>query len=289
MLEKIENGFLKIDVSSHGAELKSIFSKKYNKEYLWQGDQAFWPRRSPVLFPIVGKLHHNKYRIGNKTFELGQHGFARDKNFELVDKDNSSITYSLKSNPDTLRVYRLQFELLIRYSIAVNRLHVDYKVINTDTGKIYFTIGAHPGFICPLNEGEEFSDYFLELQKEEEADRYLLEDGLLNGKTERILNKEKILNLSEDLFKKDAIVLKNLKSCSMKLKSKKSDYQLKVDFAGFRYMGIWKKPGASFLCIEPWVGIADKKDFAGELKEKEGIKHLNEGEMFTAGFMITVG
>ncbi|MBX9850797.1 MAG: aldose 1-epimerase family protein, partial [Cytophagaceae bacterium] len=286
MLEKIENDFLKIEISSHGAELKSIQSKKNNKEYLWQGDQAFWPRRAPVLFPIVGKLHQNKYRIGNKTFEMGQHGFARDKNFELIDKDNTSVTYSFKANPDTLKVYPYQFELLIRYSIVVNRLHVDYEVVNTDKDKIYFTIGAHPGFICPLNEGEEFTDYFLEFQKEEEADRHLLDDGLLNGKTEKILNNEKVLNLTEDLFKKDAIVLKNLKSCSMKLKSKKSDYQLKVDFSGFRYMGIWKKPGAPFICIEPWVGIADKKDFSGELKEKEGIKHLNEGEMFTAGFII---
>jgi galactose mutarotase-like enzyme len=289
MLERIENDFLKIEVSSSGAELKSILNKRDQKEYLYQGNTPYWPRRAPVLFPIVGKLNQNKYRYNGRVYEMGQHGFARDKNFELLDKRSDAVLFSLKSSLETYKVYPFEFELQIRYSLVVNRLLVDYEVINTDKNDLLFTIGAHPGFVCPLNSNEKFSDYYIEFQREETADRFLLDDGLFNGKTEKILNNEKVLNLSDDLFKKDAIVLKDLKSYSLKLKSHTSSYQLKIDFSGFRYLGIWKKPEAPFLCIEPWVGIADKKNFNGEMKEKEGIKKLKEGERFTAGFMVTLG
>lgn len=288
MFEFIENEFLSVEVNALGAELKSLFNKKNGKEYLWQAHPAFWPRRAPVLFPIVGKVRNNQYHAEDKCWELGQHGFARDTIFQLTDKTKNSLTYSLKKSADTLKVYPYRFELLIQYSIHGNKLSIQYEVNNLDDKNIYFSIGGHPGFNCPLHEGEKFTDYFIEFEKEETADRHLLTDGLFNGKTEKVLNKQKTLTLKEDLFKADAIVLKNLNSSFLKLKSKSSDYELTFNFRGFPYLGIWKKLEAPFICIEPWFGLADKVGFEGAIEEKEGIVSLSEGDKFVCEYSVQV-
>jgi len=288
MFEFIENEFLCVEVNALGAELKSIYNKKNQKEYLWQAHPAFWPRRAPVLFPIVGKLKNNQYFAEDKCWELGQHGFARDAIFQLIDKTGNSLTYSLKKSADSLKVYPYRFELQIQYAINRNRLSVQYEVNNLDDKNIYFSIGGHPGFNCPLNSGEKLTDYFIEFEKAETAERHLLTEGLVTGKTEKILNKEKVLGLNEDLFKADAIVLKNLNSSYLKLKNKASDYELIFNFRGFPYLGIWKKSEAPFICIEPWYGLADRITFDGSLEEKEGIVSLSEGDKFVCEYSIEV-
>lgn len=288
MIEIIENDFLRVEVNAFGAELKSIFNKENQSEYLWQAHPAFWGRRAPVLFPIVGKVKNNTYRAEEKCWELGQHGFARDTIFQLQDKTESSLTYTIKQSPESLKQYPYRFELHIHYSLQGKEISVRYEVVNADDKNILFSIGAHPGFNCPLTLGEKFSDYYIEFEKEEDTERHLLNDGLFNGKKQKVLRNEKTLNLSEELFLADAIVFKNLNSSSLKLKSRKSDYELKFNFRGFPYLGIWKKTEASFICIEPWFGLADKIDFDGDLEEKEGIVSLPEGEKFVCAYSVEV-
>jgi galactose mutarotase-like enzyme len=289
MTEWIENNFLRISVKARGAELASIFNKKNQQEYLWQGDINHWPRQAPVLFPVVGKLKENKYIAEGKAWSLSQHGFARDKDFQIIDKKNDSLTFSLQSSEETLRIYPYKFELIIKYLLVKNKLTTQYNIVNKDDKTIWFSIGAHPGFNCPLNGTENFSDYYIEFEKNETLERHLLTDGLFDGRKEVVLNNERILNLSEDIFLKDALVFKNLASSSLKLKSRKSDYEFTFEFKGFPFLGIWsKKEGAPFICIEPWFGIADKNNFEGELKDKAGILSLEKGKIFDCGFWIEI-
>lgn len=288
MIEIIESEFIKAAIDTAGAELKSIHHKQKNKEYLWQGSADFWPRRAPVLFPIVGKLNGNSYLSGSKKYSLPQHGFARDRSFSVEKKSKSRITFILNSDSESLKTYPFDFELRITYELHNNTLKVMYDLINVNEGEMYFSIGAHPGFNCPVNAGEKFSDYYIEFEKEETAGRCLLDEGVFNGKTEPLLKSSKFLDLNYELFRKDAVVFKNLRSNYLFLKSKTSGYELKFEFEGFPYFGIWTKDNAPFICLEPWCGLADNNDFTGELKDKEGIISLAKSEHFNRSYMITI-
>lgn len=288
MTEKIGNDQLNIEVSLSGAELSSIYHIPSKKEYLWQGDAKWWPRRAPVLFPVVGKLKDNSFRINSEKYTLGQHGFARDKDFTLIKKEKNKLVFSLCSDKSTIKVFPFHFELQISYEISGATLKITYEVKNTDQKEIYFSIGAHPGFNCPLNNNELFSDYYLEFEKKETFDRHLLDGGVFNGLTERVMTDSNILELTDDLFAKDAIVFKNLQSTHISLKSKKHKQTLKFNFSEFPFFGIWTKPGAPFICLEPWCGIADNKDFTGELKDKEGIIRLNRNSSFLRSYSIEI-
>ncbi|HEY8400021.1 MAG TPA: aldose 1-epimerase family protein [Cytophagaceae bacterium] len=288
MVAIIINEFLKVTVKSSGAELISLKNTITNLEYLWQGDPAYWARRAPVLFPIVGRLKDHKLQVDGQSYTLPQHGFARDMIFDLVDHQDDCLTYKLKSSEETLKIYPFNFELTITYRLVKNKLVVTYEVKNTDDKTIYFSIGAHPAFRCPLVQGEKFEDYYLEFEKPETAERLLLTEGLFNGQTEPVLNNENILPLSYDLFdEKDAVVFKGTRSRTVSIKSKKSKNVINVDYSGFPYLGIWTKK-APFICIEPWYGLADKVDFNGEFKDKEGVRPLIKGRTFNCEFSIEI-
>lgn len=287
MVAIIINEFLKVTVKNSGAELVSLKNCLTNMEYLWQGDPQYWARRAPVLFPIVGKVNHNTYTVDGKAFELPQHGFARDQMFDLVDQQDDALTYKLRSSEETLKLYPFQFELCISYRLERNKMIVSYEVKNTDIGQIFFSIGAHPAFRCPLLPNETFEDYYLEFDKKETLSRHLLTNGLFNGNTEQVLDNDNVINLNNKLFEKDAIVFKNTKSSCVSLKSKKSKNQIIFDYAGFPYLGIWTKPGP-FICIEPWHGLADKDGYTGEFKDKEGVRSLLKGKSFKTEYSIEV-
>ncbi|TAH24409.1 MAG: aldose 1-epimerase family protein [Cytophagales bacterium] len=289
MVAIIINEFLKLTVKSSGAEMISIKNTITNKEYLWQGNPAYWARRAPVLFPIVGKLNNNNYRVNSESYELPQHGFARDMHFELIDHVENSLTYLLKSNSETLKVYPYKFELYIKYSLEQNKVVINYEIKNCDDDLIYFSLGAHPAFNCPLESNEKFSDYYLTFEKEESIDTLLLENGLLNGKSSPMLLNQTNLPLTTALFDQDALIFHGLKSRNVALKSYKSKHSIAIDFTGFPYLGIWSKKGGSpFVCIEPWMGIADSLGFEGSFKEKTAVRSLAKGKTFHAEYSITI-
>ncbi|MFN6946995.1 MAG: aldose 1-epimerase family protein [Cytophagaceae bacterium] len=290
MVESIENKFIQITARPSGAELVSVKNKKNDREYLWQGDPQFWPRRAPVLFPIVGKLSNNSYSVNGETFDMPQHGLARNSLFNLTSKTEDSLVYTLASDEETLKTYPFRFQFEVTYTLIENEVKVHYKISNTDSKKIWFSIGGHPGFNCPLLPGEKFSDYYIEFEKEETLERHLLDDGLFNGKKETVLKNGSELQLSTELFAKDALVFKNLKSEKVCLKSKRSSYSLEFLFKGFPYLGIWTKgQGSPFVCIEPWLGLADNKGFTGDLSEKEGILSLEPEKVFDCEYSFRIG
>ena len=275
MICTLENAFIKVEVSAQGAELQSIFSKQFQLEYLWQGDPAFWPRKAPVLFPIVGKLKDNQYTVAGKEYTLFQHGFARDNVFALVSSTNASVVYRLQHNEGFLKIFPFEFQLDIIYSIVDSTLKIEYRIQNpSDTTDLYYSIGAHPGFNCPLVEGETFEDYYLEFEKTEKLNRILLDGGLRGDETEEVSLTNKKLPLSVDLFgPKDAIVVSGLNSERISLKSNKSFHGLHFDYKNYPWFGIWSKPGP-FVCLEPWMGVADDIHSTYEFTEKESIQFL---------------
>ncbi len=277
----IENEELKIIISSKGAELQSIYNKKIQLEYLWNGDPAFWAKRSPILFPIVGTLKEDTYYYDNKQYHLSRHGFARGMEFEASQLENDSITFFLNSSETTLENFPFEFELRIIYALQENNLRVSYNVSNISNHEMYFSIGGHPAFKTPLTGETNYEDYYLEFNEEETKPRWpISKDGLIETAPIPLLQQTNILRLSKDLFSKDALVLKNLTSSIVSLKTDKSSHGLDFDFGDFPYLGIWAAKNADFVCIEPWCGIADSVSANQKLVDKEGINKLNAGEIF---------
>jgi galactose mutarotase-like enzyme len=283
----IENDQLKIGVAAAGAELKSVFHKTHRLEYMWDANPAFWAKTSPVLFPVVGQLRNNSYVYGEKTYTLPRHGFAREKDFALAAQDGRSLTFTLESSEATMSVYPFRFRFSIIYSLAGDELAVTYKLENRGEDTLLFSVGGHPAFKLPLVEGTTYEDYRLLFAENENAGRWpISSEGTIGTEPEPLLQDTNELALKKELFAKDAVVFKHLRSDSVRLYSDKTPHGLHFDYAGFPYLGLWASPGADFLCIEPWCGIADSVDASGLLEEKEGINRLAPGETFDVTWRV---
>lgn len=285
----LENDCLQLTVQSKGAELVSVVNKKNKKEYLWQADSKYWNRHAPVLFPIVGKLKEDSYQFDGKEYQMSQHGFARDMDFSPVHDSKDLLTLRLEDSEVTLEKYPFRFRFDITYKLEGSAVEVSYRIQSNNNEKIYFSVGAHPAFLCPIHKNETFEEYYLEFNEVESKARHLLTNGLFNGKKENVLENSNKLPLSYSLFEKDAIVFKELKSTEISLKSALSENGVKISFDGFPYMGIWtKEPGAPFLCIEPWCGLADSQDSSGLLSEKQGIVKMEPHQVFDKNYQIEI-
>lgn len=290
MIAKLENQFISVEIQSKGAELYSLILKEDSTEYLWQGDPQYWPRRAPVCFPIVGNLPNGQYKVGEETFALSVHGFARDMEFDIIVDRSDEIIYRLTYDNETLAIFPFKFQLDIGYKLNKNKLSIEYKVKNLDDQSMYFSIGAHPGFMCPILPKENFTDYQLIFEKNETAYRSYVSNGLLSGINKIVLQEENSIQLTKKLFKDDVLIFKNLKSDTVTLKSQKSGKWVAVAFKGFPYLGIWTKPDESpFVCIEPWYGVTDIPGESKQFSEKEGIQTLLSGQEFRSSYQISIG
>lgn len=283
----LENELLRATFKEQGAELCSLRRKDHNLEYIWQGDPDIWGRHAPVLFPIVGKLRANQYSYEGNRYHLPQHGFGRDMQWQIADKNTDTISFRLQDDAETRENYPFSFEFIINYHLKGDQLLTTYLIKNTGEQEMLFSVGGHPAFVCPLKEGEQFSDYYLQFETVETAKREMLEHGLRTGEEQEMLKNQATLALSHDLFRHDALIFKNLKSGQVALRSRKHDHGVALSFNGFPYLGVWSKAGdAPFVSIEPWFGLADKKNTEGELGTKEGIQKLQPQASFEAGFEI---
>ena len=282
MTTTISNSALTASIKHSGAELFSIKDNQ-NNEYIWEGNPDFWGKHSPVLFPIVGTLKNNTYKIKDKEYNLSRHGFARDMEFELIDKTENQAVFSLKSSVETLKKYPFEFELQLIYTINENSLDLEYKVINKGEEKMPFSIGAHPAIALPDN----IEDYAIKFEKEENLKYNLLENDLISSNTKVLETSSGIIPLNYELFKNDALVFKTLESKSLTILKNANPY-IQVDYKDFPSLGIWTKENAPFICIEPWFGYSDTADNSGDLFKKEGILVLDAGQNFRSQFSIKV-
>ena len=279
MIYYLENDILKIAVDTHGAELSSIKNKKGNKEMLWQGDPEFWGRRSPVLFPVVGKYKNGKTTYEGKEYFSGQHGFARDSEFTLVEKTENKLSFELLSNEETLKQYPFRFRLVCSFELNSDRIIVGWNVENIDDKKIYFSIGAHPAFYCEKDKTV--------LSMNEENIKYALinSNGLY---TPQKYDVENSFVLHDNVFDNDALIIENSDVNEISLIDNNKKY-LTVKFDAPLF-GIWSptKKNAPFVCIEPWYGRCDAEDFEGDITEREWGNSLEVGENWYKEYEIII-
>jgi len=284
----LHNPFLDIRVNARGAELCSVRSKQSAIEYIWQADPAVWARHAPVLFPIVGKLKNNSYYHAEEAFNLPQHGFARDREFTCIEQRDNELVFELSADAESLAVYPFEFTLRIHYLLCDNSLQVQYVVLNQSREPLFFSIGTHPAFNCPLQPGEErFSDYDLEFVGKDRLQISVLEDGLLTTDTRTISLSQNKLPVSKALFANDAIVLLNSQVDTVRLVSRQTEHGVALTSNGWPCYGIWsKKDNERFVCLEPWYGVADSVDAPGELSVKKEIIHLGAEGSFACDYTM---
>jgi galactose mutarotase-like enzyme len=290
-MQTLENDKLKITVNIIGAELSKITSVKNKTEFMWHADQNIWGSSAPNLFPIIGALKNDTYFFENKAYKLPKHGFVRhNQNIVLHEKTKNSLTFKLVSNSDLFKIFPFNFEFLITYTLLNNTLELKHTIKNTGNKIMYFSVGGHPAFKCPVFNNESYDDYFLEFNQLENSKRHLInmKNGLISETTATVFNNSNKLPLTHHLFHKDALVFKDLKSRKIRLISKKNGTILSVSFEGFPYLGIWAKPNGNFACIEPWLGIADSENTNQNLVEKEGILSLEAHKTFQASYYIEI-
>ena len=300
----LENDFLRVSISPQGAELTSLFSKQTNTEHLWQADPAVWGWHAPNLFPVVGGCQNNQILIDGQAYPMARHGFARKSVFTTENSTDTSVRFALSDSDETRAVYPYRFTFGVEYALDGPALTVTYTVENTDDKDVFFSVGAHPAFAVPMHPGEKYSDYFLEFDEDttlldEDTDSLaegtaslethrLSSAGLFTAETAPLEMDGSRLWLGDFLFNQDALVFKELASKKVTLRSKKHGQTVAVSFADFDYLGVWAKPGAAFVCIEPWLGCADSEGTPVDFSRKEGIQEVAEEETFTASFVITV-
>jgi galactose mutarotase-like enzyme len=220
---------------------------------------------------------------------LPRHGFARDKQFAVSAQTADTITFLLRSDAETHTIYPFMFEFRIRYTLFENALAVSYEVVNAGKDTMYFSVGAHPAFKLPLVTGTAYTDYYLQFNQSETAPRWPISaDGLIEQSPLPLLQHTNQLNLSKDLFQKDALVLKGMASSIVTLGSNKTPHGFRFDYPGFPFFGIWAAKNADFVCIEPWCGIADSVNTNQRLEDKEGINKLAPDETFTRTWTVTI-
>ncbi|QRQ99971.1 aldose 1-epimerase family protein [Dyadobacter sandarakinus] len=286
----IENDELSIAVQQTGAELRSIRSVKTGKEFMWNADPAVWASSAPVLFPVIGAIKNGFVKYKGNEYAVPRHGIVRNNaKVSLLAQIADSLTFGLQADGDTLKIYPFQFEFRITYRLDGSRIIVEHEIKNHGDEEMLFSLGGHPAFRCPMNEGEVYEDYYLEFEREENESTWLLEDnGLVSSRTRPVLEHTNILPLHAHLFDNDALIFKNLKSRKVTLKSTKSGQTVSLYYDEFPYLGIWAKPGGHFVCIEPWLGIADSADSDQQFEQKEGILKLAAGQTFKASFTIEI-
>ena len=265
----IKNEVLKAEIDTFGAELKSVV--KDGKEYMWNADPAYWKRTSPVLFPLVGAAVGNKYSYENKTYTMGQHGFARDMEFEVLSQDEVSASFILKSTEETLAKYPFPFELVLSYRLDGSRLTLGWSVKNTGDKKMYYAIGAHPAFnIITAEDGTMTGNYLkFDTAKQKVVRRFA--DGLVQNSTYMVQpDEDGCLALDGHTFDNGVLIMENSQAHSVALTDSNKKPYVTVEFDAPLF-GIWspEKKNAPFVCIEPWYGRADAADFNGDLTERE--------------------
>ncbi|MDO5968685.1 aldose 1-epimerase family protein [Flavivirga aquimarina] len=287
----IQNDTLKISVKKIGAELCQISSVKNNTQFMWDANPKVWGSYAPNLFPIIGALKDNTYFFENKKYALPKHGFIRHNgNIALHEQNQDSLTFKLSYDVDLLKIYPFKFEFYITYKLVDNTIEVIHNIKNCDINPMYFSLGGHPAFKCPLYDDEKYNDYILEFDHIENSETHLInaDNGLANSKTRPCLENSNHIQLEYNLFNDDALIFKDLKSKRITLKSKLRGEIVSVSYNDFPYLGIWAKPNANYVCIEPWLGIADNENTNQELTTKEGVIKLNGNDTFTASYTIEI-
>ena len=291
MVQTIQSGNVIAKIKNLGGELTSF--AKDGKEYLWQGDPAFWENQAPILFPVVGRMQNGVVSIKGKDYPMPKHGFVPETELEVLDKTEDSVTFSLTQNAVTKRHYPWDFRFSVQFTLNGSRLTWSFRVENTDQEPIFFGLGGHPAFRVPIEEGEKFEDYQLEFEKEEVLySNHLREDiAIMAEEKDLILESGNVLPLRRSLFNNDAMIFEDIASKWVNLVHKDTKKGIHFAYQDFPVLAVWTKGepvDAPYLCLEPWFSMGFRDDDDGSLETKYGIRSLQPGEVFTAAFSAEI-
>ncbi len=276
----LDNGIIRAEIDEMGAEIRRITVN--GEEKLWNGNEKFWTGTAPVLFPICGGIPDDKFVLDGKEYNLMKHGFARVSRFSVEKATNTSAVFLLKSNEETLKSYPWEFEFRVKYTLSAAKVNVEYDVLNLSDSVMYTAVGGHEAYLC--DGGIENYDVIFE--KEETLKTHRLEGTLISRKTDTVLYEGNVLPLYTEFFEIDALIFTDVKSRFVTLRNRTNGKSVSVDFNGFDFLLLWTKPGAPYLCIEPWTTSPSYIDDGHDLSLKEGMTAVNPNEHFKKNHMI---
>lgn len=287
---ELRNEQISIVVAEKGAELQSIKDVE-EKEYLWQGDPKYWPRRSPILFPLVCSVENDTYRVDGKEYHLPRHGFARDKEFTVIRQGEDRVTLALHESDETLKVYPFCFNLAVTYRLEGNTIHVIWHVENTDKRDIHFQIGGHPAFNVPgMKDGDQLQGCITLDRKEPLVALKSYADGSHDMEDVPVEAEYGVLEFNNHFFRNDSVKIHNSQVRQAILLDEDDQPAVTVNFRT-PVIAFWSPFGkqAPFVCIEPWYGIGDPRGYDGEFKDKPLMNHLQPGASFMSEYTIAIG
>lgn len=279
---RLENAHMRISIKLVGAELCSLYTPQNNTEHMWQAG-PLWPKHSPILFPIVGTLKDKSYLHEDRPYTMDKHGFARDKQFDIVEQSKQSVKLRLVPDEQTRAMYPFEFVLHVIYTLVGNTLQIQYNVLNTGTQHLYFSIGGHPAFAVPSGS----TNYSLAFDQALEADLLALDGPFINNQITHVAM-DHALTINKEILYGNTCIYKNLRAKQVKLLFPNNASGMRVVFDGCDYLAIWSPDPEQFICIEPWWGLPDSVDTDGQLMHKEGIYCLGAQQHFECGYSIVV-
>lgn len=289
---KLENSHVKIEVSTIGAELQSLYSKETEMEYLWQLGYETWPHHSMLLFPNPGRIAGDRTIIDGKVYPATMHGFANDMEFEVLESDEKHLLLQICQNELTKKSFPYDFRLQVEFTLEGEVVVQKFRVINDDDRTVYFSLGAHPGFYCPIAIDETGDDYVLSFDSPQNMD--ILEihgtTRLLTGKRIPLLVDETDIPLSDHFFDNGPFLYSGIDAKTITMRSKRSGHFVELGIEGFPFMCLWGVGGKmSIMCIEPWCGTSDLADTDHVWETKLGIESVAVGEVFERTMTFRVG
>lgn len=281
----IQNQNLQVTIALLGAEVRSVKHIVSNHEYMWSGNPEVWAGVSPVLFPVVGKTTANQVKFVGESYSLGNHGFARHSVFSIVEQKSDEVTLLLNTQIDDVKRYPFNLDFFVNYKLVDKTLHTTYTVHNLDPQTAYFSVGAHPAFACPFDDKHQISDYEIRFEQPENLLRHeITSEAFYTGKTTD--HKLAAFNLDEHTFDDDALVFSGYNSDSVSLIERDTGRAIRVSLAGFPWLGIWSKPSADYVCLEPWCGRSDDLGFSGDINYKAAIETIQANAKWSRTYTI---
>lgn len=267
-------------VSQKGAELVSLRNTQ-GEQYMWSGDEAYWTGKAPILFPVIGRMKEGGYSLDGRRYEMPKHGLVRGKRWDLESQSPACVSFSTRADNQTTQHYPFDFELITTFELNGPRLKVSYQVINHGGEKMLFSLGSHPAFALPVSADDGLDQWSVEFSEEETLDRQVLDGGLIGeSPVPQYLNASSSVPLSDSLFNDDALIFFGVRSQRLDIVHKTRGKRLSLHTGGAPDLGIWSKPGAPYVCLEPWFGYDDPVGASGDLRDKPGVLAVDAGSTF---------
>lgn len=284
---KLRSGDLEARISPYGAELVGLRHAEHG-ELLWGGDKTWWDRQSPLMFPVVGRSIGDHVTINGKSWPMPLHGFAHSMVFDVLSASETEMHLRLSDSVESHTHYPFPFQLDVTYRLDGSSLTIEAVTSNTGNAPLPAQFGFHPGFVWPLPGSSDRSGHAMILETDDHLDVLRAQDGFMLSQPTRLELQDRRLDLSDDLFKDGAMVMRNPASRSVLYEADGADCAIRVSWSGLSRLLFWTRPGAPFICIEPWAGEPDPAGFTGELSERPGVELIAPGDFLTYGIEIAI-